>query len=157
MSDYPQTDIENQPSTNRIPQSHRPFRVTILVIMVLTIAVIHLIRLVQAIHQWGFLSTWPGVSPLYIALTGFIWAVVGLPLAWGLWCGKPRALRASQIIIPAFLLYAWIDRIFIANPMVTMQRDSSWYFAAWATLVFLAFFLWIIFSTKTTAFFRRDS
>ncbi len=135
----------------------RPYRVTLLVLVVLSIAIIHLIRFVQAIRQWGFLETWPGVSPLYMAVTGFVWMVAGLPLTWGLWRGKPWALGVSPITIPAFLFYAWIDRIFIANRTVTMQRDSSWYFAAWATLIFLALFLWIITSAKTKAFFRRDS
>ena len=134
-----------------------PFRVTLLVLVVLSIAVIHLIRFVEAIRQWEFLATWPGVSPLYLALTGFFWTMVGLPLAWGLWRGKPRALPITQIAVLAFLLYAWFDRIFIANRVVTMQRDSSWYFAAWATLIFLALFLWVISSERTKAFFRRDS
>ena len=48
----------------------RPFLVTLLAVLVLFISCINLIRLIEAIRTWDFLVSLPGVSPLYIALTG---------------------------------------------------------------------------------------
>ena len=53
----------------------RPFGVTLLALGVLSISVLNLVRLVLVISRWQFLSSLPGVSPLYIALTGLIWGV----------------------------------------------------------------------------------
>lgn len=147
----------NSSSPNRGSKPKRPFRVTLLVLAVLSIAIIHLIRFVQAIHQWGFLESWPGVSPLYLALTGFIWGVVGLPLVWGLWRGNPWALVAFWIFILVYVVYAWIDRIFVANVEITMSQSSASFFLALATLFILALAGWITTNAKTKAFFRRDT
>jgi fucose 4-O-acetylase-like acetyltransferase len=66
---------------NRNQKSKRPFSVTLFALAVLSIAVIHLVRFIQAIQQWEFLASWPGVSPLYLAVTGIVWLGAGLPLA----------------------------------------------------------------------------
>jgi fucose 4-O-acetylase-like acetyltransferase len=142
---------------NRNQKSKRPFSVTLFALAVLSIAVIHLVRFIQAIQQWEFLASWPGVSPLYLAVTGIVWLGAGLPLAWGLWWGKGWAPVASRIILLAFILYGWLDRILIANREVTMSRDASWPFWAGFTL-FIAILTYCLFSRpRTKAFFRSDS
>ncbi len=152
----------NQAETTRnqkskIKNGKRPFSVTLLALAVLIFAVVHLIRLVGAIRQWDFLQGWQGVSALYLALSGLGWALVGLPLAWGLWRGRPWAPPAARIAFPAYLLYAWIDRIFIANPEITLDATASWPFMVGASLISLLLVYWSLSRSKARTFFRRDS
>jgi hypothetical protein len=147
--------ITNHPSS--INQGRRPFSVTLLALAVLIFAVVHLIRLASAVWQWDFLMNWEGVSAPYLALSGLGWALAGLPLAWGLWRGKPWAPFAARTAFLAYLLYAWIDRIFLANPEITMGADSAWPFMAWASAISLLLVYWILSRSKAKAFYRRDS
>jgi len=143
--------------TNHKPK--RPFSVTLVALAVLTIAVIHLMRLVGTVQQWEFLaslSNSPGL-PVYQALTGLAWALAAFPLAWVLWRGWRRAPAAVRFFLPAYLLYAWIDRLFVASPAVTLHRDASWPFMIGATLVSIAFILWVFSRSKVKSFFRRDA
>jgi hypothetical protein len=147
--------ISNPPSKTNNPR--RPFSVTLLALAVLIFAVVHLIRLVGAIRQWDFLQSWEGVSALYLALSGLGWALVSLPLTWGLWRGKPWAPPATRIAVPVYLLYAWIDRIFVANPEITLKATASWPFMVGASLISLLLVYWILSRSKAKAFYRRDS
>ena len=69
----------NSPSTTQQRKKKRPFLVTLLALVVLIIASTNLIRLIGSIRMWDFLASLPGVSPLYIALTGLFWVLVGFP------------------------------------------------------------------------------
>ncbi len=151
-----QQSAANCAATIQNQKSKRPFSVTLVALAVLTFAVIHLVRLVDAILQWDFLKGLEGVPVAYIALSGLLWALVGLPLAWGLWRGKRWAPIAARIALPAYLLYAWIDRIFIANAEITMSGDSAWPFMAGATLVSMALLFWNLSRAKARAFYRRN-
>jgi hypothetical protein len=124
-------------------QSHlkRPFLVTLLAVLVLIISCINLIRFIEAIRMWDFLASLPGVSPLYIALTGLIWALVGFPLAWGLWRGQAQAPKATRILTLVFALYYWLDRLLIAQ---NVNAGSNWLFAAVATVVMILFIFWTL-------------
>src|SRR4030042_6295620 len=79
-----------------LPRIRCPGSVTILMVGVLIITALNLTRLVLAIKEWDFLVSWPGVSPLYILLTGLIWTLAGIPLLWGLWRAKNWAPRLVQ-------------------------------------------------------------
>ena len=48
----------------------RPFSVTLLAGLVLSITIVHLVRFINALTWWSFLTTLPGKPPLYLALTG---------------------------------------------------------------------------------------
>jgi hypothetical protein len=151
------SQISNPQSPILDQKSKRPFSVTLVALAVLTIAVVHLVRLVNAIRQWDFLVSLLDGLVIYQALTGLVWTLAGLPLAWGLWRGLRWAPNAVRIILPAYLLYAWIDRMLVASPAIAMQSNSSWPFMAGATLVALILIYWIFTRSKTVAFFRRDS
>src|SRR4030042_4223594 len=94
----PTEQIETQEETASTRIS-RPASVTILAIGVLIITVINLVRLILSIRDWEFLASWPGVSPLYITLTGLIWTLTGLILLWGLWREKNWAPRRMQALV----------------------------------------------------------
>lgn len=128
----------------------RPFLVTLLALLVLFISCINLIRLIEAIRTWDFLVSLPGVSPLYIALTGLIWTLVGFPLAWGIWRGYPKAPLATQILVPVYALYYWFDRIIIAQ---TINASSNLLFAIIITVVVILLTFWTLHISKE--YFRQ--
>ncbi len=135
----------------------RPFSVTMLAVGVLTIAGIHLIRLLQAIQNWGFLAELPGVSPLYLALTGFFWAAAGIPLGLALLLGLPAAPAVARLMAAVYTIYYWSNRLFAAYTAGSFQASGfAWGFAALLTVLFLGWVLWILSRPRIKAYFRRN-
>jgi len=89
-----------------------PVTVTLLAILVLIIAATNLIRLWAAIQYWETLVS-IGVSPgpLYIALTGLTWSLVGFYLVWMVWTGRPGSRIAIIVISSLYMVYYWLDRL----------------------------------------------
>jgi len=133
------------------PRPSRPIRVTLLAVGVLTITSLHLLRLVEAVRQWQFLNGLTGVSPLYLALTGLIWASAGLPLFWGLWRGHTRAARFAPGYLLVFALYYWLDRIFVANHVVSL---ANWPVTAALTVFGLAYTFWALRARASREYFK---
>jgi hypothetical protein len=117
----------------------RPFLVTLVAFVVLSITGIHLIRLIQALSWWDFLSSLPRISPVYLALTGLLWTLVGLPIFVGLWLGRPGLPRATRVLALAYALYLWIDRLLVANIAETKVNLP---FTAGATALLLLIVFW---------------
>jgi hypothetical protein len=138
---------ENHPSA----RPSRPIRVTLLAVGVLTITSLHLLRLVEAVQQWQFLKSLTGVSPVYLALTGLIWASAGLLLFWGLWRGHARAVRFAPGYLLVFTLYYWLDRIFIANRAISL---ANWPVTALLTIVGLAYTFWALRARASRNYFK---
>lgn len=149
MSNNQVPDPDSSPTTEQ-RRIKRPFLVTLLAVLVLIISCINLIRLIEAIRMWDFLAILPGVSPLYIALTGLFWVLVGFPLAWGLWRGHPQAPLATHILVLVYALYYWFDRIFIAQ---TVNATSNWLFAVIVTVVMILLTFWAL--GKNKEYFRK--
>jgi hypothetical protein len=138
----------------------RPWSVTLLALGVLIITVINLIRFVLSIRFWGFLSSRSGISPIYLALTGFIWSVAGLILLWGLWKAKTWAPKLMQAIALTYALYYWLDHIFLmehsvsgATGAIRALLPTNWQFSAGVTVVSLAFMVWTLNRSKVKAYF----
>ena len=123
----------------------RPFLVTLLAAVVLITSCTHLIRFIEAIRTWDFLSSLPGVSPMYIALSGLFWTLVGFPLAWSLWRGYGHAPTAARILVLVYALYYWFDRFIVAQ---TVNATSNWLFAAIVTLVMILLTFWMLGRSK---------
>jgi hypothetical protein len=89
-----------------------PVTVTIFAILVLIIAVTNLIRLWAAIQYWETLVN-IGVSPgpMFIALTGLTWSLVGFYLVWMVWTGHPGSRIAIIVVSSLYLVYYWLDRL----------------------------------------------
>lgn len=100
----------------------RPAFVTILSILVLILAVWNGVRCYSGLTSWSLLSelgSHPG--PLYIALTGLVWAASGLFLFRGLWLGRSWARAAGWVYIGLYLAYFWADR-FLFRPAERSQN-----------------------------------
>lgn len=128
----------------------RPLIVTSLAVVVLTISVFNLIRFLQAISLWKFLADLPGLSPVYLAASGLIWTLVGLPLSWGLWRGYARALDAARILCVAYFIFEWVERLLMAR---TGAELENWPFFLAFSLLSLGVIFWGLSRENVKAFF----
>lgn len=107
---------------------------------VLTIAVINLIRFIQTINQWEFLSELLPIPPLYVAVSGLTWGLIGSPLAWGLWRGRRWAPTLTRLAALAYTLYFWSNRLWLS----TNDSRTNWPFAAATNIVLFSIVLWVL-------------
>ena len=128
----------------------RPFLVTLLALLVLSITIIYLVRLVNSITLWNFLTALPGISPLYLALTGLIVTLAGALLFWGLWSGNPRAPKAARLLTVVYLGYQWLEWIMSVR---VGNEFESWPFATGMTLFVLLFIFWTLSRSDAKTFF----
>jgi hypothetical protein len=132
----------------------RPFLVTLVAILVLTITGLHLVRLIQTLSWWDFLSNLPSISPVYLALTGLFWTLAGLPIFLGLWLGWPGVPKAARLLAVAYALYVWLDRLLVAeveNVMVNLP------FAAGLTALLLFIVFWTFSRPTVKDFFGETN
>jgi hypothetical protein len=142
------TDPKN--SSSGRGQTKRPLIVTSLAVVVLTISVLNLIRFVQAVKLWEFLSGLPGVSPIYLAASGLIWALLGLPLSWLLWQGNPRAPTATRILCVTYLIYEWVELFVMTN---SGNQAANWPFFLVFSLIIIGVIFWGLSRRNVKAFF----
>lgn len=129
---------------------NRPFLVTVLAVLVLIMTSINLIRFIEALVQWRFLSSLPRVSPAYLAGSGLFWSLIGLPLTWGLWRGHPIAPKAARIVALAYAIYYWLDLVLLES---RGEIFVNWPFIAGLTLVLLVSIFWVLSPTSSKAYF----
>ena len=131
----------------------RPFGVTLIALLVLTIASLNLLRLALSILRWQFLSTLEGVSPLYQTLSGLAWASTGFVLIWGLWRKKRWAPRAVGWGALLYAVVYWLERFFLTGWLKSGQPPANLAFAAGSTLITLAFIIWTLSRPKIKAIY----
>ena len=97
----------------------RPFGVTLLLWMVLSLLAWGVIRLTASLRAWNVLSEF-GSSPVYLSITGAGWGVAGGALLSSIL--NARAWTRPAIAASAFLWLAeyWIERIFFQSPRANM-------------------------------------
>jgi hypothetical protein len=128
---------------------HRPRRVTLLALAALAMAAWNGLRLGWAISFSQILHEYearPG--PLYIGISGAIWLVVGFILAAGLWLGRTWAWYAAIGSSTAYSAWVWFDRL------VLEQSHANWPFILIVTLVCLCIISILLFSRKTSLYFK---
>jgi len=128
----------------------RPGRVVLLALAVSVFASWNGLRLGEAIFFWKTLAEY-GAHPLYIAMSGGVWFIAGLLLAWGLWRGKAWAWLAAIGGAAGYGRWYWFDRLVLQKP------HANWPFVLGASVIFLLFILIILFSRNTRRFFQRDA
>jgi hypothetical protein len=128
----------------------RPFSVTLLAVLVLIITTVHMVRFINTLTLWNFLTELPGKSPIYLALTGLLGSIAGALSFWGLWFGKSWARIATGILIVVYLGLLWIDQIIAVR---AGNKFENWPFWVGMTLVTLIFVFWTLLHASSKAYF----
>jgi hypothetical protein len=129
----------------------RPFGVTLLLWMVLTLIVWGGVRFFAALRWWDILVEFQsGLSPLYLAITGAGWGSAGCVLLWSIFTGRARAHQAMLTSIIIWLLEYWLERIFFQSPRVNLP------FALISTILILSITLISTLHKSTREFFTRS-
>jgi hypothetical protein len=121
--------------------SKLPFGVTLSIWLVLFLTAWNGLRLWTAIAWQKTLfefSTNPG--PVYVAVSGTIWLIVGLTLSWGLLLGKAWAGKILVAAAAGYSVWYWSERL------VWQVPRSNWPFAVAVNLILLVF---IFFTNKS--------
>ena len=129
----------------------RPFGVTLFVWMVLCLSAWGALRLIAALRWWDVLDQYAArLGPLYLAITGAGWAIVGAVLLWSLWTGKRWVYPAIPSAIFFWLAEYWLERIVFQDPRANMA------FMIFLSIVLLAVTLLIAFNRNTRDFLLRS-
>lgn len=153
-----------QPDEENSERLSRPASVTWLAFGVLSITVFGFLRAYLAIRGWRFLESWPGVSPLYLTVSGLL---VGLLSAWVFWAlanRKQWALRLSEAAVLTLVLGYWLDQIFVAEHPFSDPAGAAraflpvnWPFAAGVTVLVLLYVRLVTSNAKVKAYFGDEN
>src|SRR5688572_8795727 len=129
----------------------RPFGVTLLLWLVLSLSAWGAVRLIAVLRWWNVLNEFEArLSPLYLSITGVGWMIAGAVLLWGLFSGKLWTVRAILASISLWILQYWVERIFFESPRANL------FFALILTVLLFIVTLISAFSRKTRQFFIRS-
>lgn len=143
---------EPQPLDHK-SKKKRPWLVAALCVILLLTSLVHILKMSQALAHWDVLQSLPlSVSPLYLALHGFLWGAVGLAAVYVLWQGYPWARIITLILALLYSLWFWIDSVWIKAPEVFRTR---WSFNLVMTLSGLGFVAAALYLPKSRAYFEE--
>ena len=129
----------------------RPFGVTLLLWMVLSLLTWGAVRLFAALHAWDVLVEFgSSLSPLYLSITGAGWAVAGCVLLWSMFVGRKWTRWAILTSISVWLIEYWIERVFHQQPHANLP------FAVGGSVVILCITLISTLHKSTLHFFTRS-
>ena len=128
----------------------RPFSVTILLWLVLSLTAWSGLRLVTAILWRSTLHEFtPSPGPAYIAISGAAWLLAGIGLLWGMWQAKVWIRSALLGTGAGFFVWYWCDRLLLQFP------HTNWPFALAITILILIFLSVCVFLPGTKTFFTK--
>ena len=129
----------------------RPFGVTLLVWMVLSLLAWGAIRFYASLRAWDVLVEFESsLSPLYLAITGAGWGVAGSVLLWSMFIGKKWTRWAIFISISIWLIEYWIERVLDQSPRANLPFTMA------GSLLILGIALVSALHKSTTDFFTRS-
>jgi hypothetical protein len=149
-------ELETLNTTNSIafcmlsymPENHRPTSVAVLSLFILGLSLWNGLRLGQSLLSWSILKEYqaqPG--PLYDAISGGAWFIIGLLITWGLWRGRVWAWYGAPSGAVIYGSWYWIDRL------IFQETHSNWPFALVSTIIFISFFC-LLFRRRVFNFFH---
>jgi hypothetical protein len=128
----------------------RPFGVTILLWLVLSLTAWSSLRLYSAIQWWDVLLEFaspPG--PWYIAISGGIWLIASLALLWGLWQATAWIRYAFLGAGASFTVWYWSDRFLF------QISNTNWLFALVTNILLLIILSVCVFVPSTKTFLSK--
>jgi hypothetical protein len=151
---------EPAPPPVETPRPRRPFSVTLLAVGVIIISALSLARFGLALRYWEYLDTLTTVSPWYLALSGLVWGLAGIPLVWGLLRRKTWAPHLMRAMALTYATYFWLDQVFLQDHPLTgaeggarLLLPGNWTFEAGLTVALLAFIVWTLNRRATRLYF----
>jgi hypothetical protein len=129
----------------------RPFGVTLLLWLVLSLSAWGAVRLLATLRWWNVLDEFEArLSPLYLFLTGAGWLIVGIVLLWSLFSARLWTRLAILIAVTVWMTEYWIERIFFEAPRANFS------FVLLVSVLLFILTLISAFNRKTKDFFSRS-
>jgi hypothetical protein len=128
----------------------RPVGVYFLVLLILLVACWNGLRFFEAILFWIPLKTY-AASPLYIAISGGVWFLFGLFLAWSIWLVRAWSRWLAMLAAVGYTFWVWFDRL------VVQAAHANWLFVLLTQPIYLLLVFSILLSKKGIRFFKRDT
>jgi hypothetical protein len=129
----------------------RPFGVTLLLWLVLSLLAWGLVRFFATLRAWDVLLEFgSSLSPLYLSITGAGWAVAGGVLLWSMFVGKKWTHQAVLTSISVWLIEYWLERVFF------QQARANLPFAIFGSLLILGITIISTHHKSTRNFFTRS-
>lgn len=129
----------------------RPFGVTLLLWLVLSLSAWGAVRLIAALRFWNLLNEFEArLSPVYFSVTGVGWMVAGAVLLWGLFRGTMWTYWAIPVSITLWIVQYWVERVFFQSPRANVS------FALLSTALLFILTLLSVFNRKTKEFLIRS-
>ena len=129
----------------------KPFGVTLLLWMVLTLLAWGAARFFATLRAWDVLIEFgSSISPLYLSITGAGWGVAGCVLLWSMFAGKKWTRRAILTSILIWLIEYWIERVFYQSPRANLP------FAMVGSVLIISITLISTLHKSTLDFFTRS-
>jgi hypothetical protein len=130
--------------------SKPPFRVTLLLCLVLILTVWNAIRLWTAIAWQSALNEFSAQPIAMItALSGAIWMVTGIYILWSIWEKKAWSAKLLLGATAGYTVWYWSERLTWQIP------HPNWPFAIIVNLVLIIFILFITRSLPREAYERK--
>ena len=118
-----------------------PFRVTLLLCLVLIFTAWNILRVWTALSWQATLNEF-NIQPTVwvLVISGIFWALAGLILIWGIWQKKIWSVKMLLGAAAGYSVWYWSERLIWQNP------HPNWLFTVIVNLVLMTF---IIFTTKS--------
>ena len=118
-----------------------PFRVTLLLWLVLFLTAWNTLRLWTAIAWHNVLNEYSASpNPAITAISGAIWMITGVILLWGIWQKKAWTAKLLLGASAGYTVWYWSERLLWQSP------HPNWPFAVIVNLVLIIF---ILFTTRS--------
>jgi len=129
------------------------FQVTLVLWLVLILTAWNTVRLATGIFWHDTLKMYtPHPGPAYIAVTGALWALIGLFLLWSWWNRKPYMRTALLVASGLYTAWNWADRLFVQT-----EVRANWPFDLLITIILLIYINAVVFNPKNLNYFQRES
>jgi len=128
----------------------RPFSVTILLWLVLSLTAWSALRLYSAIRWRNELIEFAALpGPWYIAVSGGVWLIASLALLWGMWQTKTWIRYALLGTGAGFTVWFWCDRFLFQS------SRTNGTFALTTNILLLIILSVCVFAPSTIAFLSK--
>jgi hypothetical protein len=121
--------------------------------LVLITSVWNLMRVWGGLEFWGAIqeyAAWPG--PVYVIVTGGLWAVCGLVILASFWRRAAWADKALLITALAYAAWLWLDRL-----LVQPRLPGNWRFLVLANAAALLFTVLVALDPRNRYYLGREA